>query len=398
MIKSARFDNIQAEIDAFQGGDPELFSSVRNPFDLEAFNNNVGGRRIAGAAIVAFAVAIPTIGGLAKMEGPTRIHEAVYSEGTTPGSTPGTNGEATSTTEVRNGDTTTTSQPSSEFEQFIESLKPYENPVYLADYAPQGSHFFGPEGRKESVEASRSEFVDTRISLDPALLVSSRETIGLETYDSPEARDEAVKKLDADPELWKKQADEFRTIINEGKNPRFETIKGTYATKYMVPKQGDGERPYIYQLPERSDNGKMLLVMDITTPDGKEMTVEWKIDCGYQPVSEHKFPGVPTTPPKTPETPTTPPSTPNTSFPPTTPPTEETTTTTKVGPKEAKTPVTGGSPTTVEVPHPGPSNPTTSTTEKAPTTTQTTITAPNPSSTTVPAGPIGTNRPGGRNR
>jgi hypothetical protein len=169
---------------------------------------------------------------------------------------------------------------------------------YYAAQAPAGSNFFGPAVTQTSVAGQLAELHNRRCA-DPALVVAQSKYEGLPGYVNLTGAQLTAEAnaLAGNPTQWM-QAIKNLESNESGKLDVDTTKSGSYQTMYMVVQPSGA--PLIEQ----------------TAPDRPSFAVleigSWiyKLDCGFQPVSQTSFPGVTPLVPTTPApTVTVPPST-----------------------------------------------------------------------------------------
>lgn len=149
---------------------------------------------------------------------------------------------------------------------------------------------FGPAAPEDAanVQATVADFAARRI-VDPALQVADSEHLFNE-FSDPATRVTKTRALLADTAAWCVSELRFATRLSEATKVEIVEMSGTYQTMDMV--DTDRVIPEIYQLQVEKGPFKVLR---FTFADGS--TKQFKLNCGYQPVQQESFPGVPGTAP-----------------------------------------------------------------------------------------------------
>lgn len=171
---------------------------------------------------------------------------------------------------------------------------------YAADVE---QNFFGPaaDGNIDQLEAELHE----RRECDPALVVGHAHAWAMEGFaelKGDEAFVAKTRKLMENRDMWKKTIEDLEERENASK-ASLATMSGSYETLYMI------DRPMDVPLIRRDEPDKPAFkVLRYEYPNGH--VVNFKLDCGFQPVGQ--FPNVPPVgqpPPEPGPTPTTTPTT-----------------------------------------------------------------------------------------
>lgn len=194
---------------------------------------------------------------------------------------------------------------------------------YAADVE---QNFYGPaaDGNIDQLNEEHR----TRRCVDPAMVVGDAHAWGVPGFKelNGDAQFAAkIRELRDNPELWRSTIDELERVESES-TVSIEAMSGSYQTLYMI--DGVTDVPLIRKdVPDRPS-------FEVLRFDrGNGQVVNFKLDCGFQPVAQD-FPGIPPvkTPPPTSEPPPT-------TAPPTTQPPRTTTTTRPPGTTTTTRPV-----------------------------------------------------------
>jgi len=167
---------------------------------------------------------------------------------------------------------------------------------YYRHDLPESVNRFGPAAGSEQTDALLKELHFRRCT-DPALTVAHRE-YQQGVYSSPSERLQKTLDLANNPSAWRLNVTALELREQKAKEVSVVEMSESYKTLYMT----DTTTPTIYAA---ELDRPTYRVLRFTYADG---TVEnYKLDCGFQPVSP-EFPGVPGKP-KPPTTPTTRPPT-----------------------------------------------------------------------------------------
>lgn len=182
-------------------------------------------------------------------------------------------------------------------------------------------NFFGPAVPSGTIDQQKQELHNRRCK-DPALVVGHAHVWGMEGFaqlNSDAAFTAKIRELRDNHQLWLDTIKGLEERENASTASQA-TMSGSYETLYMV--DGAQDVPLIRKA--EPDRPSFAVLRFVYTANGH--TVNYKLDCGFQPVGQ--FPGVPPVSAPQPPPPTTaPPGTTPTTAPPVT-----TTTTTTTAP------------------------------------------------------------------
>ena len=174
------------------------------------------------------------------------------------------------------------------------------NPLHFYRTDVPGNQF-GPPVQTTQVDPAKVE-LHVRRTADPSLVVGHAYAMrfpGYEGLTTDEARTAKTMELMANHQLW------CNTIkLMEAKEatatPTMATMEGQYQTLYMVITPGSPV-PLIRQAVV---DRPTFQVLRFTWADGSQENL--KLDCGFQPVAQQEFPGIPPVNAPTPGHPSTP--------------------------------------------------------------------------------------------
>jgi hypothetical protein len=205
---------------------------------------------------------------------------------------------------------------------------------YAADVE---QNFFGPAVPSGTIDQQKQELYNRRCK-DPALVVGHAHVWGMEGFaqlNSDAAFTAKIRELRDNHQLWLDTIKGLEERENASTASQA-TMSGSYETLYMV--DGAQDVPLIRKA--EPDRPSFAVLRFVYTANGH--TVNYKLDCGFQPVGQ--FPGVPpVSAPQPPPPATAPPGTTPTTAPPVTTTTAPPGTTTTTPPTTApKAPIDNG--------------------------------------------------------